>query len=107
MADFETKLTDDEEKEFKTWKQKNAPKDSGEDYDFRGAFKAGLNPAGPEAGVNEGHWPDTFKKPNHPTFSVESQYAKDAPDKAGSWNGDVYVPPKKKSKGAVLYDKSK
>jgi hypothetical protein len=25
--------------------------------------------------AENGHWPDTFKKPNHPTFSVESQYA--------------------------------
>ncbi len=42
-----------------------------------------------------GHWPDTFKKPNHPTFSVESQYAK-GPDaaKAGRWQGETFIPPK-------------
>ncbi len=88
---FETPLTTSEEAKFKTWKQKYAPNDSGEDYDLRGAFKAGLTPD-PETG----HWPDTFKKPNHPTFSNESQYAVGpyAP-LAGHWTGpnhDQFVP---------------
>lgn len=85
---FETKLTPAEETSFGAWKAQNAPKDSGADYDLRGAFKAGLQPD-PETG----HWPDTFKKPNHPTFSDQSMYAKDAPDKAGTWDGDRYIPP--------------
>lgn len=87
---YDTKLTPDEETKFKEWKAKYAPKDSGADYDLRGAFKAGLTPD-----AQTGHWPDTFKKPNHETFSVESNYAKDAPDKAGSWAGpkhDIYIP---------------
>lgn len=86
---FDTKLTPDEEVSFQAWKRKYAPNDSGEDYDLRGAYKAGLTPD-----AQTGHWPDTFKKPNHPTFSDQSQYAKDAPDKAGHWDGDTYVPPK-------------
>lgn len=86
---YETKLTPEEESKFQEWKSKNAPKDSGQDYDLRGAFKAGVTPD--EA---TGHWPDTFKKPNHPTFSDQSQYAKDRPDLAGTWDGDTYVPPK-------------
>jgi hypothetical protein len=98
VADYETKLTEDEEKSFKAWKKQNAPNDSGEDYDFRGAFKAGLNPA------DNGHWPDAFKKPNHPTFSNESIYAKDAPEEAGSWDGETYIPPKKGKKMDRLYD---
>ncbi len=88
MKKFETTLTPAEEKEFRSWKSRYAPKDSGEDYDLRGAFKAGLVPD-PETG----HWPDTFKKPNHPTFSVESQYAPQAPEMAGRWNGESFVPP--------------
>lgn len=86
---YETSLTPFEERGFQDWKAVNAPKDSGEDYDLRGAFKAGVQPD-PESG----HWPDTFKKPNHPTFSDQSMYAKDAPGLAGTWDGDTYVPPK-------------
>jgi anti-sigma regulatory factor (Ser/Thr protein kinase) len=85
---YETSLTPQEEKQFQTWKQKYAPKDSGQDYDLRGAYKAGLKPD-----PTTGHWPDTYKKPNHPTFSNESKYAKFAPNKAGHWNGQTYVPP--------------
>lgn len=85
---FDTVLKPEEEVEFAKWKKKFAPKDSGEDYDFRGAFKAGLKPD-----PDTGHWPDTYKKPNHPTFSDQSIYAKEAPDQAGSWEGENYIPP--------------
>jgi hypothetical protein len=87
---YDTKLEPDEESKFQQWKQENAPRDSGADYDLRGAFKAGVTPD-----VDTGHWPDTFKKPNHPTFSDQSQYAKDRPDLAGHWEGDQYVPPRR------------
>lgn len=88
-AAFDTKLNPAEETQFQEWKKRNAPKDSGVDYDLRGAFKAGLQPAA------NGHWPDTYKKPNHPTFSNQSIFAKDRPDLAGSWNGEQYLPPEK------------
>lgn len=39
-----------------------------EDYDLQGAFLDALQ------GDERGHFPDTFKKPNHPTFSDESKY---------------------------------
>lgn len=67
---YETPLTPDEEAAFQTWKKQYAPKDSGADYDLRGAFKAGIKPD-----KDRGHFPDIYKKPNHPTFSVESQYS--------------------------------
>lgn len=86
--DFNTTLTPKDELVFKGWKAKFAPQDSGADYDLRGAFKAGLTPD-----PQSGHWPDTFKKPNHPTFSDQSQYAKFG--KPGSWRGEEYIPPKK------------
>jgi hypothetical protein len=87
---YETSLTPSQEREFQAWKQKYAPRDSGEDYDLRGAFASGVRPD-----PASGHWPDTFKKPNHPTFSVESQYAKDAPELAGRWQGETFIPPAK------------
>jgi len=85
---FDTRLNKEEEQAFQDWKTKYAPDDSGQDYDLRGAFKAGLTP-NPETG----HWPDTFKKPNHPTFSDQSIYAQAAPQLAGHWQGDRYIPP--------------
>lgn len=84
---YNTFLQPDEEAAFRKWKAQYAPNDSGEDYDLRGAFKAGLQPGA------DGHWPDTFKKPNHPTFSDQSIYAKEQPQLAGHWEGDRYVPP--------------
>lgn len=86
---FDTKLSPDEASKFQQWKEKYAPNDTGEDYDLRGAFKAGLKPD-----AKSGHWPDTFKKPNHPTFSNESQYATgENALRAGHWEGDTFVPP--------------
>lgn len=85
---YDTPLTQGQEEKFQDWKSKMAPNDSGEDYDLRGAF---LNNISPDE--KTGHWPDTFKKPNHPTFSDQSMYAGERPDLAGRWQGDVYIPP--------------
>jgi hypothetical protein len=81
---FDTRLTPKEEAAFIKWKDQYAPMDSGEDYDLRGAFKAGLKPG------KDGHWPDTFKKPNHPTFSIESIYAPYG--QPGRWQGETFIP---------------
>jgi len=84
---YNTVLPADQKKPYRAWKQKYAPKDSGMDYDLRGAYAAGVKPD-----AKTGHWPDTYKKPNHPTFSNESQYAKYAGQKSGYWSGDRYIP---------------
>lgn len=87
---YDTRLAAGEEAGFQSWKQQNAPSDSGMDYDLRGAFKAGVT-----RDPVTGHMPDTFKKPNHPTFSNESQYGRvpyAAAAKAGSWVGEQYFP---------------
>lgn len=86
---FDTPLSHEDEVKFQTWKAQHAPNDSGEDYDFRGAYKAGLQP-GPDQ-----HWLDTYKKPNHPTFSDESIYSSLVGTRPGSWHGpqhDQFVP---------------
>jgi len=72
--------------EFAAWKEKYAPNDSGSDYDFYSAWLAGALPD------ENGHWPDTFKLPNHPTFSDESQYANQFPTLAGHWEGNTFFP---------------
>jgi len=69
LGAYDTRLSPSDEKALQAWKKQYAPDDSGGDYDLRGAYKAGLKPD-----PQNGHWPDTFKKPNHPTFSEESQY---------------------------------
>jgi len=63
---------------------------NGLDYDYRGFYKEN----GPVDVAQGQHFSDKYKLPNHPTFSVESQYAvgEDA-KKAGRWLGDNYVPP--------------
>lgn len=69
---------------FEQWKSKYAPNDSGYDYDLRGAYEAGLVPG------ENGHFSDLFKKPNHPTFSIESKYYKPGLP-AGRWEGEKYI----------------
>ena len=91
---FDTPLPPDRQVEYANWKAAYAPNDSGQDYDLQGAFLAGYTPD-----TQTGHWDDRFKKPNHPTFSNQSQYATGKWAKyAGSWIGKgpdaVYVPAK-------------
>lgn len=91
MPDFQfldTKLRPDQERKYMVWKGMYAPEDSGEDYDLRGAFLEGFKPD-----PQTGHWPDKYKKPNHPTFSNESKFAREYPELAGHWNGEEYVKP--------------
>lgn len=84
---YNTPLSTEEEKSFQSWKSKYAANDSGADYDLRGAFKDGIKPDD-----ERGHFPDTYKKPNHPTFSDQSKYSsKDLP--GGTWGeGDSFTP---------------
>lgn len=92
--EYETKLTPEQEKQFQQWRAANVrPDDTGSDYDFRGAFLAGIKPA------PNGHWPDTYKKPNEPTFSNESIYAARRPDLAGRWEGETFIPPNMSREG--------
>lgn len=84
---FDTPLSDSGEQHFQRWKQAYAPRDSGEDYDLRGAYKAGITPD-----PLTGHWPDTFKKPSHPTFSDQSIYSSLTGTRPGTWKGETYTP---------------
>ena len=84
---FNTKLDPDVEKEYQNFLG-SASLDTGHDYsmnegtyDLRGLFK---EKAQSGLGAHQGHSTDKYKKPNHPTFSDESQYAtKENP--GGSW----------------------
>ncbi len=74
---------------YKVWSKLSGmnpdPYDPKHYYDYLGAWKAGLRPKPGE------HWPDTFKLPGHPTFSVESQYYRPGM-KAGKWQGEKFIP---------------
>lgn len=95
-SSFDTPLPPDRQQAFQAWRNANVnPQDSGGDYDFQGAYLAGLTPSA------NGHWVDTFKKPNEPTFSNQSQYAKDEPGLVGHWNGDQYQGPQSKGTSAA------
>lgn len=69
---------------YEEWKKKYAPHDSGQDYDLVAAWQKGLVPT-------NGHFPDTFKFPNHPTFSVESRFYQPGLP-AGRWEGETFIP---------------
>jgi hypothetical protein len=73
---FDTKLDAENEKRFNFWlsdqstiRKRDLSKDL-EDYDLRGYWFNG----GYQDRTGKGHMPDTYKKPNHPTFSNESIY---------------------------------
>lgn len=66
---FNTPLAPNEEAAFAAWAKARNKLGDLYDYDLRGAWKDGA------ATAENGHLPDTYKKPNHPTFSMESRYA--------------------------------
>jgi hypothetical protein len=79
-ANYNTPLSAAQEQAFQRWRSR-LPQNlqSLQDYDLRGAWKANA-----QAAAN-GHLPDTWKKPNHPTFSDGSIY--DSPyTPAGHWS---------------------
>lgn len=78
---FNTPLAPKDEAAFQTWAKALGSQGSSYDYDLRGAYKAGASQSA------NGHFTDQFKKPNHPTFSDQSQYSTpEAP--GGSWVQD-------------------
>lgn len=72
---YTTPLSEDEQPKYANWLKKLSAKMGRDmsadtiDYDMQGAFKAGLGQS------DNGHFDDRFKKPNHPTFSSDSQYS--------------------------------
>lgn len=72
---YNTQLSPDEEAAF----TQQFPSTDSFDYDMRGAYKAGATKD------PSGHLPDTFKKPNHITFSDQSQYHGKDGNAGGQW----------------------
>ncbi len=88
---YNTQLSPAEEQQFQAWAAANNRARDLYDYDLRGAFKSGA------ATAPNGHLPDTYKKPNHPTFSDQSQYHGVDGYQGGTWGGgdgkpDTFTP---------------
>jgi hypothetical protein len=78
---YNTPLTPAETAAYQAWLQTLPDyQRNTRDYDMQGAFKAGLGRSG------NGHFPDTFKKPNHPTFSDQSKYSGQEGYVGGKWD---------------------
>lgn len=71
---FNTPLSPADETRYQAWATQRSAVEGRDvsadtfDYDLRGAWKSNAQEAA------NGHLPDTWKKPNHPTFSTQSQY---------------------------------
>lgn len=90
---FNTELTPEEEKSYREWaiSNKRDPDLETVDYDLRGFWKNGNSFA------ENGHGSDLFKKPNHPTFSVESMWHNTPTPTGGTYVGGTWVSPDKVS----------
>jgi hypothetical protein len=80
-----TKLTKAEEEKYQSWRSKLPKNLQWEgDYDLKGLWKA--NPkVKPSPNL---HFPDTYKLPNHPTFSNESKYYDSVTPGVGGYWGE-------------------
>lgn len=82
---YNTALTPDQEQAYQQWLQLQSALNRRDmsrdtyDYDMRGAFLGGA------ARSENAHYPDTFKKPNHPSFSTGSQYNAVDGNQGGVW----------------------
>lgn len=85
-ARYNTPLSPADEAQFQAWAANAGRLNDTRDYDLRGAFKSGA------ATAPNGHLPDTYKKPNHPTFSDESQYHGVDGFQGGTWGGTDEAP---------------
>lgn len=97
---FNTELDPNEEAQFQDWLKYESDKTGQDkskdlfDYDLRGYWKDEIskdpelvqNPSPILAGDARDHGPDTYKKPNHQTFSEESKY-----NNTTGPNGEKYV----------------
>lgn len=94
-TNFDTPLTEDQEAEYQKYKSSLGEQGTDEDYDLRGFWLE----HGEEPHEKGAHFIDKYKKPNHPTFSDQSQYhgadnGMGGIHIGGSWVGDTgYIPP--------------
>lgn len=76
---YNTSLDAEAEAKFQDWSKANPGMGNTYDYDSRGFFAAGADTS------DNGHGADTWKKPNHPTFSDQSMYHGQDGYEGGTW----------------------
>lgn len=82
---YNTQLSPEDEAAYQAWAKQNGRENDVEDYDMRGAWLEAKQ-KGQSLADGRGHYPDTYKKPNHPTFSNESKYNGEGGAKGGTWS---------------------
>lgn len=82
---YNTQLSPEDEAEYQAWAKKNGRENDVEDYDMRGAWLEAKR-KGVSLEDGRGHYPDTYKKPNHPTFSDQSKYNGEGGARGGTWS---------------------
>ena len=109
--DYNTELTPSEETGYVMWLMqmkkdgKIHPDDHGADYDYKGLYKELSEQGALDKFSAETHFPDTYKKPNHETFSKESIYATgDNAVYAGNWIDGKFIEPMLKYGASVISD---
>jgi len=97
---YNTQLSPEDEQKFNLWAQANNRVKDSYDYDMRGAYQELMS--GQTQQADNGHFTDKFKKPNHPTFSNESQYNGVDGFSGGQWvetpKGTSFAPGQSQSK---------
>lgn len=83
---YNTPLSAADEALFQAWAEKAGKARDVYDYDMRGFWKDGAEFAG------DGHGSDKYKKPNHPTFSDQSQYHDPDGYQGGTWGKGTFTP---------------
>ena len=99
-AHMNTALLEGKEEQFQLWLADMRKQgiihenDNSYDYDYRGYWQKYIDGNEMEPVLEPGmHFPDEFKKPNHPTFSKDSKWARGAWEEyAGTWEGETYTP---------------
>ena len=98
MPPYRTQLTPEEEQAFLQWYQNMAytkgldrnPDSPDHHYDYRGFWKNAPEQDRWQVLWFGSHFPDTYKTPMHPTFSVESIYSTPFMQ-GGTWDGDTFI----------------
>jgi len=85
---YNTELSPEQKAAYQKWVAIQDVPTSTRDYDLQGFFANQIF-GKKDTSKHEGHFPDTWKKPNHMTFSDQSQYAETLPD--GTSTGGTWI----------------